>query len=927
MISKSITISCQTRTGTILDGSNTSHIFSILNGFNVTINDLTLENARSDNGGAITSEGNLTLNNCDFLNNNATHYGGAVGYDSGYLTVNNSNFYNNYAGFGGALAGVSANLPLYMSLNNCYFFNNTANGGGAVFNTGYLEVNGSDFNANSATDGGAIYGTTTLIFSNSTFKYNHSNHLGGAVRYDSGYLLAYNCKFYNNSAKFNGGAIASVAVDQPLNMEITGCNFLNNTAQNGGAIFNTANATVKDSNFDGNSANNGGAIAGDSSDMEINDTSFENNHATQYGGAVGYTSGTLNAVNSVFNSNRADMNGGALACLGAMFPVNMIINECDFSKNSAQNGGAIFNIGNLTVKNCSIFAYNSADTSFGAIYNQGNTTLQNVQFYNNNCTMIGGAVGFDTGTLKASGCYFTGNSAGNLGGAISSANQNLPSDMYLTQCTFNNNTAGMFGGAVFSSGNITISESNFDFNQATQRGGAVSCEGANLTINNSIFSNNTSKIGGAIESLPIDYQLKTTQNLNVKNCKFISNSAVIGGAICIYGNYLNVTQTLFLNNSASTNGGAIDVTKGTMQFNSFMNNNAVNGKSIYVEPNSNVNADYNWWGTNLGPSGNCKGINISKWMILIFNANPSTLKSGQTSTITIDVLHDNGLLADPKHPDLYFHDPSHGCVPDELMNMTSTSGTLNPYLNLVNGTALSILGTDGVTDSYITISLNWDSQIFNTVVKMDNIAPVVTSIIPSNNTIITNPKSPIKIVFSEPVQPGNFYGNIQLYHNSDVIPTSKLLNGNILELIPLNSLQDGIYNVFIPTDALMDLVGNNLENTFNSSFTMDKIKPAVVYNNLKNGTMSIYSNKTIKLVFNKFVTIQNQQIYLKNHQGTSIPITVALDNNIVSIKPNIKLADGNYTLMINKGALMDIYGCDVSNYTLNITVDTMAPAI
>ncbi|UTB32513.1 MAG: hypothetical protein NKF70_13655 [Methanobacterium sp. ERen5] len=204
-----------------------------------------------------------------------------------------------------------------------------------------------------------------MILSNSTFKNNHSYHLRGAVRYDSSYLSADNCKFYNNNAKFNGGAIVGVVIDQPLNMEIIGCNFLNNTAQ---------------------------------------------------------------------------------------------------------NGGSIFNIGNLTVKNYSIFESNSADTSFGAIYNQGNTTLQNVQFYNNNCTMLGGAVGVYTGILRASNCYFTGNSAGNLGGTISSANQNLPSEMYLIQCIFNNNTAGIFGGAVFSTGNITISDSNFDSDHATQRG-------------------------------------------------------------------------------------------------------------------------------------------------------------------------------------------------------------------------------------------------------------------------------------------------------------------------------------------------------------------------------------------------------------------------------------------------------------------------
>jgi predicted outer membrane repeat protein len=821
-ISKSLTITGQSRTGTIIDGSKSSHIFSILNGYNVTISDLTLQNARSVSGGAITSEGNLTLNDCTFINNSATQYGGAVGYDSGYLTINDSNFYNNSATVnGGALASIAPNLPLNMLLNNCYFLNNTATSGGAVFNTGYLSVNSCDFNTNSATSGGAIFGETTLIFSNSSFENNNASNSGGAVGYDSGYLTINDSNFYNNTAVNTGGALSITSADLPVDIEI---------------------------------------------------------------------------------------------------------NNCTFYYDTAQYGGSIFNIGNLTVAN-STFKFNSASL-YGTIYDEGNTTLQNSAFYNNSCSKVGGAVGFDSGTLKAINCYFSGNSASTTGGAVSSANQYLPLDMYLIQCTFINNTA-MYGGAIFNTGNTIISDSNFDSNHATQYGGGVSCDGGNLTVNKTIFSNNTSKqTGGAIESSLTGFPSTLTRYLTVKNCKFLNNTSANGGAICNYMTNINATENLFLNNTASYEGGAIYGTNGTIQFNSFLNNSAAIGKGIYVKLNSNLNANYNWWGTNSGASEYSTGITVTNWMVLNLNANPSTIKSGENSTITMDMLHDNGILNDTNHPDLYYHDPLLGCVPDEQINLSSTAGTINSNVTMVDGTGQSILNTDGVTDSNITISAILDSKIYNLIVNMkDSVPPVVISVYPANKTIISNSSSTVRIVFSEPVQLGGSHGNIQLYNNSVPVLFNKVITGNILELIPVNSLTDGVYTVFIPADALMDMEGNNFENTLNTSFTMDKLKPKVIYNNLKNGTLSIFSNKTINLVFNKIIVMETDQIYLKNSHGTVTPLTVAINKNIVSIKSNVNLVDGNYSLILNKGALGDVYGCDMDKYEVNITIDTNAPKI
>jgi hypothetical protein len=42
-------------------------------------------------------------------------------------------------------------------------------------------------------------------------------------------------------------------------------------------------------------------------------------------------------------------------------------------------------------------------------------------------------------------------------------------------------------------------------------------------------------------------------------------------------------------------------------------------------------------------------------------------------------LYDNGILNDPNNPELYYHDPSNGCVPNGIsITFNGTMGSINP---------------------------------------------------------------------------------------------------------------------------------------------------------------------------------------------------------------------------------------------------------
>lgn len=69
---------------------------------------------------------------------------------------------------------------------------------------------------------------------------------------------------------------------------------------------------------------------------------------------------------------------------------------------------------------------------------------------------------------------------------------------------------------------------------------------------------------------------------------------------------------------------------------------------------------------------------INKWLVLNIITYPTKIYSGQNGTVIADLWYDNGILNDPNHPELYYHDPTIMHVPDWIIvNYTTTKGGSN----------------------------------------------------------------------------------------------------------------------------------------------------------------------------------------------------------------------------------------------------------
>ncbi len=213
----------------------------------------------------------------------------------------------------------------------------------------------------------------------------------------------------------------------------------------------------------------------------------------------------------------------------------------------------------LTINNCEFKNNIATDTDGGAVYASGELDIEGSQFENNVANSDGGAVYATEGATVTDSAFNNNRLTNNFsssGGALS-----ISGDAIISDATFTDNTASSeygLGGAVSTTqGNIQISNSVFKNNQAAQ-GGALYVKGSNaantMSVDNSNFEGNTSGTGGAVSAF---------FGGTFSNCEFRDNTSTAvssglgGGAINANSGPVITENSLYENNSAYAEGGAI----------------------------------------------------------------------------------------------------------------------------------------------------------------------------------------------------------------------------------------------------------------------------------------------------------------------------------------------------------------------------------
>ena len=323
-----------------------------------------------------------------------------------------------------------------------------------------------------------------------------------------------------NKGKQGGG----VHIENSQNVTIDHCTIQGNTGTRGGGIY-TEHSTVevKDSTFEKNTAtDDGGAIAAtQNSSLTVRNSKVLENKAADTAGGILAEKSTLEVTDSIIDGNRASVGGGLyIADIDAPGETKEdkpehTITRTEITNNTADGmgigGGIYLGAQKLTITDSKLTGNNTisknGQTQGGAIvaYSPGDFTLDNTLIQGNTADVGGGIHVLstklrDSHIILCNNTRITGNVANQFGGGIFLDNMNNPAVLELVNASVDNNTANIAGG-IGNYGSIVVLKDGavLENNTAKQYGGGLYNKGKVTVESGATVMNNTaSTYGGGL---------------------------------------------------------------------------------------------------------------------------------------------------------------------------------------------------------------------------------------------------------------------------------------------------------------------------------------------------------------------------------------------------------------------------------------------
>jgi hypothetical protein len=243
---------------------------------------------------AVSSTGDLALQETTVSGGRASGDGGGVANYGGTVTVTNSTLSGNTAPYtGGGIVNSSGGT---VTVTDSTLSGNTARvfyGGGIVnFSGGTVTVTNSTLSGNTAHGQGPGYGGSG----------------GGLANFSGGTVTVTHSTLSDNTASFDGGGLLNGGTVTVTHSTLTG-----NVAAFGGGLLNRSSGTVTvtNSTHAGNTASDGGGIS-NNGPLTVTNSTLAGNTAARSGGGVANTyGGTLLLMHTTLTGNAAEDGGAA----------------------------------------------------------------------------------------------------------------------------------------------------------------------------------------------------------------------------------------------------------------------------------------------------------------------------------------------------------------------------------------------------------------------------------------------------------------------------------------------------------------------------------------------------------------------------------------------------------------------------------------
>jgi hypothetical protein len=420
--------------------------------------------------------------------------------------------------------------------------------------------------ANPPTDKDRAITFQGLTFANGV---STTNFLGGAITLANANAIFVSCVFQDNAANgpITGGGALWLAY---ATASFQDCVFSDNTSLHYGAGLSAylSRVFIRGCNFTSNRTNvpnhvpnaQGGAIANASSEIRIDNSRFENNHAGYVGGAIfcggewsepfDVPAAQLIVTNSLFIGNSAAPHGSVTpptpTFAGAIHLEDQTTGRffnCRFVGNSADHGGAISSYRAISEFEGCVFDGNFATGDFGGAGSGG--AIIGISGDVPDSSTNNGTINRRSIVLKVRDSLFRGVGGGNRdalhGGGIFVSGD--------TNAAYGLNGITQNGTEASNRATVELSRVSFFDLNASNTAAGISAGFVALTMDKSIIENCRTTNDGAGLRL-IEASTANVTNSTISRCR----AGTIGGGVLMFGGTLNISNTHFVENQITGSG-------------------------------------------------------------------------------------------------------------------------------------------------------------------------------------------------------------------------------------------------------------------------------------------------------------------------------------------------------------------------------------
>ena len=798
--------------------------------------------------------------------------------------------------------------------------------------------------------------------------YNKVSGEGGGI-YNNGILTLTNITFDNNTANYDGGAIANFGGTLTINNSI----FINNTASDGGVIYNSGTLNDYNNLYTNDIGGYGGAIDNQGI-FNGNDDIFTSNLAKYYGGAIYNIIGTSNITDTIFNNDSSTYKYGAGGAIDNEQGTLNLTSSSLTNNTAIYEGGAISNDGTATL-NYNQITGNTANIG-NNIYNDDGSMNAEENWWGTNNGPSNSITGFNitawlllTLNETTNNIINNGNSTltaelltDNLGNNLNPINGCLPNwipvNFYGLLGSFNPQSTTLINGSATSlftantvgTTNLTATIDNQTItvpmiiehttNLTLTAGSGFKGETVNISANLTDSTNNA-PINNAIITFTITgdsnlYQTVTVNGIAILNYTIMGNPGLNTVTAYFMGNdqYNNSTGTTLLTITliptntitGDTNDYAGQTINLITQVNDYYDKPVDEGSVNFTVDNTDAGtvpvidgvAETNWTIPLDYTSGNYTIIvNYQGTINYLSSNNTSILTVTPTPTITtvsnVNNYAGENVTLTANVNDIYGNPLNTGQIQFTVNN--TNIGTIS-VINGVAGTNWTI-PLDYNTGNYI-IQANYQGTSNylasnNTAILTVDPTPTITAINNNHNyagenvTLTAN----VNDIYGNPINTGQ----LQFTLNNTIINIINMTDGQATTnwIIPTN-WNVGNYTI----QANYQGTNNYLPSNNTAILTVDPILNINSINPVNNAVNVSISNP-ILVNFSENIKAGSEWIVLtKNNE--SIPINISINDNILTITPVSKLNnDTVYNLTLHTDSLTSLNGDPSRLYTMNFS--------